>query len=124
MVGLSVLPRCVGKTCQEDMVMRRGALVTFVCFGVLGTALLSVGTWAGDLDTPQWAETRKALFQDRPIQEEGEAVVQLEFPPRPDDAAAVPVLIKINSSRSREQLVKNVYVVIDRNPEPLAGVFH
>jgi sulfur-oxidizing protein SoxY len=103
--------------------MRRGALVTLVLFGLV-TALWLAEAWAGDLDTPQWTETRKGLFQDRPIQEEAEAVVQLEVPLRPDDAAAVPVLIKIKSPQSREQIVKNLYVVIDRNPEPLAGIFH
>ena len=104
--------------------MRR---IAFVMCGVL-TCLLAAGPWAftraDDLDTPQWTETRKALFQDRQIQDESTAVVQLEVPARPDDAAAVPVLIKIKSPRDPGQAVKNLYVVIDRNPEPLAGVFH
>ena len=104
--------------------MRRTALATLVLSGVLVTAGLLSPTWAGELDTSQWVETRKALFQDRPIQEDADAVVQLEVPLRPDDAAAVPVLIKIKSPQSRERVVKDLYVVIDRNPEPLAGVFH
>ena len=79
---------------------------------------------AGELDTPQWIETRKTLFQDRPIQEAADAVVQLDVPLRPDDAAAVPVLIKVKAAQARERFVKNLYIVIDRNPEPLAGVFH
>jgi sulfur-oxidizing protein SoxY len=78
---------------------------------------------AGELDTPQWAETRKALFQDRPIDEHAEAVVRLDVPARPDDAAAVPVLVKVSPPQGREPVVKSIYMVIDRNPEPLAGVF-
>jgi sulfur-oxidizing protein SoxY len=103
--------------------MRRAMLVTLV-IGALVSAVPSSVAWAaGELDTPQWAETRKALFKDRSIQEEAEAVVHLEVAARPDDAAAVPVLIKVKSPE-REQAVKSIYVVIDRNPEPLAGVFH
>src|SRR5438876_9351470 len=104
--------------------MRRTALATLILSGFLITAGLLSPIWAGELDTSQWAETRKALFQDRPIQEDADAIVQLEVPLRPDDAAAVPVLIKIKSPQSRERAVKDLYVVIDRNPETLAGVFH
>ncbi len=104
--------------------MKRRVFTILVVSGVLVAAGLSLGAWAGELDTPQWAETRKALFQDRPIQEDAEGVVQLEVAVRPDDAAAVPVLIKVRPPDARERAVKNLYVVIDRNPEPLAGVFH
>src|SRR5215475_2799567 len=78
---------------------------------------------AGDLDTPQWTETRRALFQERSIQEGADAVVQLDVPARPDDAAAVPVLIRVKPPQATGSFVKSIYVVIDRNPEPLAGVF-
>jgi len=88
---------------------------------VLGAGVLAVA--AGELDTPQWAETRKTLFQNRPIQEEAEAIIHLEVALRPDDAAAVPVLIRVKPIPSASP-VKNIYVVIDRNPEPLAGIFH
>ena len=64
--------------------MRRVALAAVVLGGfvVLGVGLLP-SAWAGDLDTPQWAETRKALFQERSIQDEADAVVQLDVPLRP-----------------------------------------
>jgi sulfur-oxidizing protein SoxY len=95
---------------------------------LLGIVALCVGllpqAWAGELDTPQWAETRKTLFQERPIQAEADAVVQLDVPARPDDAAAVPVLIKVKQAQSSGRFVKSFYVVIDKNPEALAGVFH
>ena len=104
--------------------MRRVPVVAVVFAGllVLGGGLLP-GAWAGELDTPQWAETRKALFQERSIQEEADAVVQLDVPLRPDDAAAVPVLIRVKHAQPPGGFVKSLYVVIDRNPEPLAGVF-
>jgi sulfur-oxidizing protein SoxY len=105
--------------------MRRVPVVAVILFGlgVLGGGPLP-SAWSGELDTPQWSETRKTLFQERPIQEEADAVVQLDVPLRPDDAAAVPVLIRVKQAQSQGRFVKSLYVVIDKNPEPLAGVFH
>src|SRR5206468_3648639 len=98
---------------EGGLIMKRTAILTFVVCASLLIAGLPGGARADDFDTPQWTETRQALFQGRPIQEEGSTVVQLEVPLRPDDAAAVPVLIKVKSSKSPEQTVKNLYVVID-----------
>jgi sulfur-oxidizing protein SoxY len=103
--------------------MRPRALFRILVSGFLVVSgFLAVG-WAGELDTPQWLETRNALFKERPIQEGTDGVVQFEVPLRPDDAAAVPVLIKVKAGQPGGVLVKSIYVVIDRNPEPLAGVF-
>jgi sulfur-oxidizing protein SoxY len=104
--------------------MKRAPVVVAVLFGLIAwsPAVLSPPA-AGDFDTPQWDATRKALFQDRAIKDVGDDVVLLEVPARPDDAAAVPVLVKVKPSRSQEASVKSVYIVIDKNPEPLAGVF-
>ena len=92
---------------EGGLIMRRIAVATFVVWSSLLTAGLSGSVRADDFDTPQWTETRQALFQSRPIQEDASGVVQLEVPLRPDDAAAVPVLIKIKSSKPPEQTVKN-----------------
>jgi sulfur-oxidizing protein SoxY len=92
------------------------AAVLFACL------VLAAAAGAGELDTPQWLETRKALFKDRPIQEDADAIIRFEVPARPDDASAVPVLVR--AEPARERVVKSLYVVIDKNPEPLAGIFH
>jgi len=104
--------------------MKRASVVVAVLIGLVAGSpgVLSVLA-AGDLDTPQWDTTRKTLFQDRPIKDVGDDVVLLDVPARPDDAAAVPVLVKVRPGRAAGVSVKNVYIVIDRNPEPLAGVF-
>src|SRR5215831_9574849 len=105
--------------------MRRIPNVAMVVAGlvVLGIGV-PTGAWSGDLDTRQWAETRSALFQERSIQEEADGIVQLDVPLRPDDAAAVPVLIRVKPPQPPGSFVKSLYVVIDKNPEPLAGAFH
>jgi sulfur-oxidizing protein SoxY len=96
-----------------------GALVA--AFGLL----VATGTGAqSELDTEQWKEWRKKLFADRPIQEDPTGVFQFEVPVRPESGAAVPIAIKIGGTQSAERFVKRIVVVIDRNPEPLAAVFH
>ncbi|HEU5323249.1 MAG TPA: quinoprotein dehydrogenase-associated SoxYZ-like carrier [Methylomirabilota bacterium] len=77
-----------------------------------------------ELDTPQWRELRATLFGTRPIREDAEAVIQLEVPVRPDSGALVPVRVRARQPQSPARFVKRIAVVIDRNPEPLAALFH
>jgi sulfur-oxidizing protein SoxY len=103
---------------------RRVALI-----GILAAGLVSVGVVPSargadpELQTEQWAQLRQSLFGARSIADEPGGVVQLEVPLRPDDAGAVPVTIK-TAAPSADRYVKRIVVVIDRNPEPLAAVFH
>jgi sulfur-oxidizing protein SoxY len=76
-----------------------------------------------EIQTEQWAQVRQTLFGTRPIVDEPGGVVELEVPLRPDDAGAVPIVIK-TAAPSADRYVKRIVVVIDRNPEPLAAVFH
>jgi sulfur-oxidizing protein SoxY len=92
---------------------------------VLTLALATVA-WSGDpdLQSEQWTETRKTLFGDRPIREGADQVIHLQVPVRPDNGALVPVRITVKAPQSGERFVKRIVVVIDKNPEPLAAVFH
>src|SRR5262245_56376257 len=95
------------------------AAVTGLVFAVVASAPAA----DPDLETTQWLEVRAKLFGDRPIEEQGDAV-QLDVPFRPDSAALVPVRVKSRLPQSPERFVKNLVVVIDKNPEPVAAVFH
>lgn len=77
-----------------------------------------------DLETPQWREARTALFGTRPIREDADDVIQLDVPLRPDSAALVPVRVRARFPQSSTRFVKQIVVVVDRNPEPLAARFH
>jgi sulfur-oxidizing protein SoxY len=105
-------------------------IAAVACVVILTAPILvlavATGAWSADpdLQTEQWTETRKTLFGDRPIQEDAESVIQLQVPLRPDNGALVPVRITVKAPQSAERFVKRVVVVIDRNPEPLAAVFH
>jgi sulfur-oxidizing protein SoxY len=68
----------------------------------------------------RWADLRAQIFGDRAVQE-GADLVSIEAPDRAADAALVPVAIRISGTLRGQ--VKQVYLVIDDNPSPLAGRF-
>jgi sulfur-oxidizing protein SoxY len=68
----------------------------------------------------RWADLRAQIFGDRAI-EEGSDLISIEAADRAEDAAIVPVRIKLAEGlRGR---VSEIYFVIDDNPSPLAGRF-
>jgi len=76
------------------------------------------------LDTAQWHEVRATLFGTRPINEDSANIIQLEVPARPDSGALVPVHVRAKFPQTATRFVKQILIVIDRNPEPLAVRFH
>lgn len=77
---------------------------------------------AADSDDP-WPELQELLFGDREIHD-GAGVIALEAPERAADAAVVPLTIEALLPQSAARYIKTVHLVIDRNPAPVAGVFH
>ena len=65
---------------------------------------------------------RQAYFGDRPITE-SEDIISLEAPKRAEDPAMVPISIKAGFPQSDERYIKNITLLIDKNPVPLAGKF-
>lgn len=83
----------------------------------------SAGTTDVDAAPDIWALVRTSLFADRPIQDPAEDVVRLRVPARAADAAVVPLAVSVGSAQSDNRYVKALYVVIDRNPSPVAAIF-
>ena len=71
----------------------------------------------------RWADLKRAVFGDRPIQE-GTGVIALEAPARAQDAALVPITVSLSAGGGAGGgRVKAVWVLVDGNPSPLAGTF-
>ena len=64
----------------------------------------------------RWIEIEKVLFGDRTATPDA-SVVALDAPERAEDAALVPIAIKLNVKAP----VKGLYVVVDDNPAPVAA---
>jgi sulfur-oxidizing protein SoxY len=68
----------------------------------------------------RWADLRHAIFGDRVVEDAGDRVA-IDAPARAEDAAIVPVAIRVAPAIAPE--VRGLYLVIDDNPSPLAAHF-
>ena len=76
----------------------------------------------GHADTsPEWEKLRPKLFQDR-IVTAGQSRVQVIVPLRAAYGATVPVKVVSKLPQRPELYVKKLYIVIDKNPSPIAAV--
>jgi sulfur-oxidizing protein SoxY len=86
---------------------------------VLSAGFLACTVPAQAGDDP-WPEIQKAVFANRQVQEDT-ASLQIFAPNQADDAAVVPISIKIPSNVAPS--VKSLTLIIDRNPVPVAATF-
>jgi sulfur-oxidizing protein SoxY len=94
---------------------------------VLSLSLIALAAVAADdganPDTEIWRKVRADLFGAHPIADDAATGrIVLEMPPRAADAAVVPLAVRVRSSPA-DVPTKKLYVVIDRNPSPIAGIF-
>jgi sulfur-oxidizing protein SoxY len=98
----------------------RKLLATCLLLGLSVTARAQ--TAAGDSEQvareSRWQDLEKSLFGERRAEPAG-ALVRLEAPDRADDAALVPMTIRF----AEPDKVKELYLVIDDNPSPVAAHF-
>ena len=89
----------------------------------LNALLISAHAVADTRADETWLNTiRHAYFGDRPIVE-SEDVISLDAPKRAEDPAMVPISIKAGFPQTEARYIKNVMLLIDKNPVPLAGKF-
>ena len=94
----------------------------FLLSGASGLAWLA-GREVLAADAPLWPTIKTMLFGDRPVLDGG-AVLRLVAPARAHDAAVVPITVAAIEREEEGNRVKTVWLVIDQNPAPVAGVFH
>ncbi len=76
-------------------------------------------------DSAIWQRVRQGLFQSRTIEnDDAGGVIALDAPARAEDAATVPIAIHTGMLQSPTRYIEKVYLIIDRNPSPIAAVFH
>ncbi len=71
-----------------------------------------------------WIKVKNSLFEDRAIETASNDLITLEAPWRAEDAATVPIAIKAQIPQSPQKYVQSIYLIIDKNPSPIAAVFH
>jgi sulfur-oxidizing protein SoxY len=69
-----------------------------------------------------WNSIKGDIFKDRPILD-GSGLVTLEAPRRAEDAAIVPIGMRVNLPADDKRSILSLTLVIDENPAPVAGKF-
>jgi sulfur-oxidizing protein SoxY len=103
------------------MGMRRLHALTAVLAGLAVTCALHP-VLADDEDdqdrAARWQQLRESIFPHREVLDSG-GFITLDAPPRALDAALVPVELHMSGNKQ----IKDVYLIIDDNPAPLAAHF-
>lgn len=99
-----------------------------VRLGIPASLLASLAMAAGAVEVRQsevdnW-ETflRPQYFDGREITE-SQALFELRVPVRAEDSGVVPVSINAQIPQTPERFISRLYLFVDNNPKPLAGVF-
>jgi sulfur-oxidizing protein SoxY len=69
-----------------------------------------------------WNSIKDDIFKGRPILD-GAGLVVLDAPRRADDAAVVPIGMRVNFTDDDKRTLQSLTLVIDENPAPVAGTF-
>lgn len=70
----------------------------------------------------RWALLQENLFPDKTIVESDNIIV-VDAPGRAFDAARVPVTLRALIDQSPESYIRTIYLIVDKNPVPVAGKF-
>jgi sulfur-oxidizing protein SoxY len=88
----------------------------------LGLGLCGVGPAAPVEPDDPWPGLVRDVFNGRSLVH-GSGLIAIEMPYRAEDAALVPVTLRISLPAGDERHVKTVTLVIDQNPAPVAATF-
>lgn len=66
---------------------------------------------------------RPKYFGDTPLVE-GRSIIDMKTPYRAEDAAFTPVSITAGLAQSPERYIEKIYLFVEKNPQPLVGVFN
>ena len=74
--------------------------------------------------TPEdaWPALAQDVFKGRPLSD-GSGIVAIEMPARAEDAAIVPVTLRLTLPQGDARHLKTMTLVIDDNPAPVAATF-
>lgn len=101
---------------RSTTITRRHALLLSFIAAACGAFTPSLS----QADDDPWPELREQIFGDRSIGEAGSSLVLLA-PDQAQDAAVVPVSFRLTHQLASE--VKQITLIIDRNPSPVAATF-
>ena len=101
--------------------LQRISKVLSLCI-LLSFSFQLAGKEVPDSFTAEWKNLKLSLFGDKKVVGSN-TIIDIEAPFRAEDAAVVPISIKSKISQSPKKYIKKIYLLIDKNPTPVAGIF-
>ena len=101
--------------------LQRISKVLSLCL-LLGFSFQLAGKEVPNSFTAEWKNLKLSLFGDKKVVASNN-IIEIEAPFRAEDAAVVPISIKSKISQSPKKYIKKIYLLIDKNPTPVAGIF-
>ena len=106
--------------------VRQASQWTWLCVAGLAAALQVAPARLSSAATPEpedtWASLANDIFKGRPLAD-GIGLVSIEMPARAEDAAIVPVTMRVTLPPGDPRRLKTLTLVIDDNPVPVAATF-
>ncbi|MDT8311026.1 MAG: quinoprotein dehydrogenase-associated SoxYZ-like carrier [Methylophaga sp.] len=90
----------------------------------LGLMLTVSPAYSATPKEPMWPILKEIHFDDKDIRENADDLIALDTPKRAEDAAIVPITIKLLQPQTADKYVKNIHLIIDNNPDPYSANFH
>lgn len=104
----------------------RALLATLAIFSVCaaGTSYANEKAEPDPEKSEYWPPIKKNMFGDREvIYDRDNKYLAVYSSVRADDASAVPVMVRMRNPQSDKEWVKRVWLIADRNPVPVPGIF-
>ena len=99
------------------------ALMAAVFVAVPAAVLAQAATAGQDQPSEEtWNSIKDDIFKGRPILD-GSGLVILDAPRRAEDAAVVPIGMRVSFTDDDKRTLQSLTLVIDENPAPVAGTF-
>jgi sulfur-oxidizing protein SoxY len=98
-------------------------LVLVIAATFLATLALAAEPDPDPDQSPIWIKVKQSLFENRAIEAAHDDMLSLETPWRAEDAATVPLAIKSHVTQTLEKYIQRIYLIIDKNPSPIAAIF-
>jgi len=99
------------------------AFAVVLCLGCSGAVAQTTGPTGTNTQAAAdpWPSLASQIFNDRPLRD-GSAVLAIDAPYRAEDAAVVPLTIRVLLPPADPRRIRKITLVIDENPSPLAAV--
>ncbi|MFK8067795.1 MAG: quinoprotein dehydrogenase-associated SoxYZ-like carrier [Gammaproteobacteria bacterium] len=105
--------------------MRNSIVRTVKIFMLMLLTMITSAAWAADrTEVSIWDTFLKDQYFKGIDLIEDKTVVDMTTPYRAEDASVTPISITAQIPQTKDLFIEKIYLIVDKNPEPLVGVFN